>query len=348
MVREHGGDGEIVVPPTIHALLQARIDSLDGDVRVVMERGSVEGEVFHRGAVAALSPALVRGGVEAHLATLVRKELIRSTPSTFPRTRASASAISSSAMRRTSRCRRRRERSCTSSSPTGSRRTSWSRGTRSSGTTSSRRIATARSWIGAIAALARLAARASDASRRRPERVHSIAATSTPGGRSSARVRPAPERRRARLALAPDSPAHCSRPAEATRHWELLGAVDRRCRPADSCTRARDAVVLGRRRARADQAEREAWRDEALEIFEQADDHYGIALYWWCVAIRCLVPPSGRGRRRKRCERALAHLERSGDRGTRLLANPRGRLLSALSSRADAGRRRNRTGRGGP
>ena len=39
MVREHGGDGEIVVPPTIHALLQARIDSLDGDVRVVMERG---------------------------------------------------------------------------------------------------------------------------------------------------------------------------------------------------------------------------------------------------------------------------------------------------------------------
>ena len=61
MVREHGGDGEIVVPPTIHALLQARIDALDGDVRVVMERGSVEGEVFHRGAVAALSPAFVEG-----------------------------------------------------------------------------------------------------------------------------------------------------------------------------------------------------------------------------------------------------------------------------------------------
>jgi class 3 adenylate cyclase/tetratricopeptide (TPR) repeat protein len=83
MVREHGG-GEIVVPPTIQALLQARIDALDGDVRVVMERGAVEGEVFHGGAVAALSPAAVRGGVEAHLATLIRKELIRSAPSTFP------------------------------------------------------------------------------------------------------------------------------------------------------------------------------------------------------------------------------------------------------------------------
>ena len=84
MVREHGGDGEIVVPPTIHALLQARIDSLDGDVRVVMERGSVEGEVFHRGAVAELSPGPVRPEVGSHLTTLVRKELIRSTPSTFP------------------------------------------------------------------------------------------------------------------------------------------------------------------------------------------------------------------------------------------------------------------------
>ena len=65
MVREHGGTGEVVVPPTIHALLQARIDTLDRDVRVVMERGAVEGEVFHRGAVAELAPDEVRRGVEA-------------------------------------------------------------------------------------------------------------------------------------------------------------------------------------------------------------------------------------------------------------------------------------------
>ena len=84
MVREHGGDREIAVPPTIHALLQARIDALDGDVRLVMERGSVEGEVFHRGSVAILAPDPVRPAVAAHLATLVRKELIRSTSPTFP------------------------------------------------------------------------------------------------------------------------------------------------------------------------------------------------------------------------------------------------------------------------
>jgi class 3 adenylate cyclase/tetratricopeptide (TPR) repeat protein len=84
MVREHGADDEIVVPPTIHALLQARIDSLDGDVRVVMERGSVEGEVFHRGAVAELAPDQLRSEVGSHLATLVRKELIRSIAPAFP------------------------------------------------------------------------------------------------------------------------------------------------------------------------------------------------------------------------------------------------------------------------
>jgi class 3 adenylate cyclase/tetratricopeptide (TPR) repeat protein len=84
MVREHGGDGDIAVPPTIHALLQARIDSLDGDVRLVMERGAVEGEVFHRGTVAELAPDAVRDGVSTHLATLVRKELIRSTAPQFP------------------------------------------------------------------------------------------------------------------------------------------------------------------------------------------------------------------------------------------------------------------------
>jgi len=84
MVREHGGDGEIVVPPTIHALLQAQLDTLGIDERVVIERGSVEGEVFHRGAVAELAPDPMRPALGSHLATLVRKELIRSVAPTFP------------------------------------------------------------------------------------------------------------------------------------------------------------------------------------------------------------------------------------------------------------------------
>ncbi|MGH3136207.1 MAG: hypothetical protein ACRDPV_06920, partial [Gaiellaceae bacterium] len=47
------------------------------DERVVMERGAVEGEVFHRSAVAELAPVPMRPALGSHLATLVRKELIR-------------------------------------------------------------------------------------------------------------------------------------------------------------------------------------------------------------------------------------------------------------------------------
>ena len=75
---EPAGDlTKITVPPTIHALLSARLDRLGRDERAVIERGSVEGKVFHRGAVAQLSTDDLRKSVWNHLQTLVRKELIR-------------------------------------------------------------------------------------------------------------------------------------------------------------------------------------------------------------------------------------------------------------------------------
>jgi len=67
-------DGDVAVPPTIQALLAARLDRLRSDERTVIERGAVEGKVFHRSAVAELAPET---DVEPHLASLVRKELIR-------------------------------------------------------------------------------------------------------------------------------------------------------------------------------------------------------------------------------------------------------------------------------
>ena len=72
-----GDLSQITVPPTIHALLAARLDRLGRDERAVIERGSVEGKVFHRGAVAELSTEQLRESVWTHLQTLVRKELIR-------------------------------------------------------------------------------------------------------------------------------------------------------------------------------------------------------------------------------------------------------------------------------
>ena len=49
-------DGEVAVPPTLQALLAARLDQLDASERSVLERGAVEGEIFHRTAVQALAP----------------------------------------------------------------------------------------------------------------------------------------------------------------------------------------------------------------------------------------------------------------------------------------------------
>jgi hypothetical protein len=49
-------DSEVAVPPTLQALLTARLDQLDPPERSVLERGAVEGEVFHHGVVQALTP----------------------------------------------------------------------------------------------------------------------------------------------------------------------------------------------------------------------------------------------------------------------------------------------------
>ncbi len=75
------GDGQVVVPPTLQALLAARLDQLEPVERSVLERGAVEGEIFHRGAV----QALVRdGSVTPRLASLIRKHLIRPDNSRLP------------------------------------------------------------------------------------------------------------------------------------------------------------------------------------------------------------------------------------------------------------------------
>ena len=75
LAREAGGHADL--PPTIQAVLQARLDSLDERERSVIERGAVEGKVFHRGAVTALAPEALREDVPGRLLSLVRKELVR-------------------------------------------------------------------------------------------------------------------------------------------------------------------------------------------------------------------------------------------------------------------------------
>ena len=69
--------GDVVaVPATLQALLAARLDRLDAAERRVLERGAVEGEIFHQGAVQALTPEEPQ--LKQRLQALVRRELIRS------------------------------------------------------------------------------------------------------------------------------------------------------------------------------------------------------------------------------------------------------------------------------
>ncbi|MDQ3823996.1 MAG: AAA family ATPase, partial [Actinomycetota bacterium] len=69
---------DVAVPPTIQALLAARLDGLETREREVLERGSVEGQIFHRGAVLALAPE--ETNVDGRLVGLVRKDLVRPEP----------------------------------------------------------------------------------------------------------------------------------------------------------------------------------------------------------------------------------------------------------------------------
>jgi len=73
----------LVIPPTIQALLAARLDGLNGEERTVIERAAVEGKVFHRGAVTELSPEPMRPQVRDRLASLMRMELVRPDQAAF-------------------------------------------------------------------------------------------------------------------------------------------------------------------------------------------------------------------------------------------------------------------------
>jgi predicted ATPase/class 3 adenylate cyclase len=69
--------GAITIPPSISALLSARLDRLGSTERIVAERASVIGLSFFRGAVEDLSPPDIRTWIDDALVTLVRKELIQ-------------------------------------------------------------------------------------------------------------------------------------------------------------------------------------------------------------------------------------------------------------------------------
>ena len=71
-----GDAEEVTIPGSLMALLEARLDSLSDLQRAVLQRGSIEGQVFHRGAVSTLMPSDLRSEVASSFGPLMQKEFI--------------------------------------------------------------------------------------------------------------------------------------------------------------------------------------------------------------------------------------------------------------------------------
>jgi len=74
-----GGSVE-AIPPTIHALLAARLDRLPPEEREVLERAAVAGKEFVRSAVLQLHDQTERSEMDARLLSLARKDLLSPRP----------------------------------------------------------------------------------------------------------------------------------------------------------------------------------------------------------------------------------------------------------------------------
>ena len=276
-------DGEVVVPPTLQALLAARLDQLEPAERSVLERGAVEGEIFHRGAVQALAPE--DDPVTPRLAALVRKELIRPDRPQLAgedgfrfrhlliRDAAYDGAAEGPARRAPPALRRVAE-------STGRRRSSSS--TRSSATTSSKPPATAPSsglpTTASLAAAARRRLAAGGAARAQPPRLQRGREPPRARRRVSSLVRDrsrARERPRRRPGLERAGPPTRSRSANALAERARRRTDDR---VGELCGRIKAAVL--RRMSLEPEGARERWRalvDQALPVFKSAGDD--LALY---------------------------------------------------------------------
>jgi predicted ATPase len=74
-----GRNGDLAIPPTIQALLAARLDRLMPDERTAVECAAIQGQEFRHDALVNLVPAALAGRLTEIHQSLVRKDLVRPT-----------------------------------------------------------------------------------------------------------------------------------------------------------------------------------------------------------------------------------------------------------------------------
>jgi tetratricopeptide (TPR) repeat protein len=82
--RAVGDLSDLAIPPTVEALLAARVDDLSPDERAVLEPASVIGREFARDGVEAIAAAPVRPDVDLHLEGLAARQLVAPVPDEWP------------------------------------------------------------------------------------------------------------------------------------------------------------------------------------------------------------------------------------------------------------------------
>jgi predicted ATPase/class 3 adenylate cyclase len=78
-----GDIADLTIPPSIQALVSARLDRLGPNEQAITQRASVIGKTFYWGAVSELSPESLRTRVGHYLQSLIRKELVLPDESNF-------------------------------------------------------------------------------------------------------------------------------------------------------------------------------------------------------------------------------------------------------------------------
>jgi class 3 adenylate cyclase/tetratricopeptide (TPR) repeat protein len=73
----------LALPASLNALLGARLDLLEPEVRATLERGAIEGEVFHQAAAVELTLPGSRPSVPRHLSSLTDKDFVHPAAATF-------------------------------------------------------------------------------------------------------------------------------------------------------------------------------------------------------------------------------------------------------------------------
>ncbi len=345
------------IPPTIQALLEARLDQLGASERATIEPASVIGLQFAvlRGR-SSLAPERLRAehrrpaaGAGAQAASFTRRRDGR-------RIRSTASITTWCATRSTTACSSVRARRCTSTSSAGPTRSTPSAAAasssrRSSATTSSRRSATSASWGRSTrrrATIGRDGARR--LSSRRPARVRAR--------RHARRREPAPPRGRAARRERSAPAAAAARARRGAARGRRVRRSAHRARRGARQGRPRSATGASRRRpsssaccVRLHSGEPGNWGDAALRstdetipVLEREQAHGELAKAWRLVALVQQNQRRSSARRRRASRRSIEYARLAGDAAAGRAQRARPDAERALRAYAGA-RRRSRAAR---